>query len=161
METLREKIKAQRGGSGIIEYLIEDETIVDFFRRCFKCGNIFAACCAASLYDFIFPLIPGWSAGQLLTVDLPYFNTFGNFQVTSVSAKSILSEDSGTIWEYSVEASTISYRDKTKTLFFQPKKSRSKWTEVSRLLTASILTTILIFKLILWRLKRSRWTGAR
>ena len=42
--------------------------------------------------------------------------------MTSVSAKSILSEDSGTIWEYSVEASTISYRDKTKTLFFQPKK---------------------------------------
>ena len=69
-------------------------------------------------------LIPGWSAGQLLTVDLPYFNTFGNFQVTSVSAKSILSKDSGTIWEYSVEASTISYRDKTKTLFSSLKKSR-------------------------------------
>lgn len=119
---LREKIKAQRGGSGIIEYLIEDETIVDFSDAALNAETFLQRAAQPAFTISFSTLIPGWSAGQLLTVDLPYFNTFGNFQVTSVSAKSILSKDNGTMWEYSVEASTISYRDKTKTLFFQPKK---------------------------------------
>jgi len=119
---LREKIKAQRGGTGIIEYLIEDETIVDFSDAALNAETFLQRAAQPAFTISFSTLIPGWSAGQLLTVDLPYFNTFGNFQVTSVSAKSILSKDNGTMWEYSVEVSTISYRDKTKTLFFQPKK---------------------------------------
>lgn len=119
---LASRIREQRGGSGIIEYLIEDETIVDFSDAALN-AETFLQRAAQPAFTLSFSTwIPGWSAGQLLTVDLPYFHVFGNFQVTSVSAKSILSKESGTIWEYTVEASTIPYRDKTKTLFFQPKK---------------------------------------
>lgn len=118
---LAAQIRAQRGGSGIIEYLMEDETIMDFSDAALNAETFLQRAAQPAFTISFSTLIPGWSAGQLLTVDLPYFNTFGNFQVTSVSAKSILSEN-GTLWEYAVEASTIPYRDKSKTLFFQPKK---------------------------------------
>lgn len=119
---LVEQIRAQRGGTGIIEYLIEDDTIVDFSDAALNAETFLQRAAQPAFTISFSTLIPGWSAGQLLTVDLPYFNTFGNFQVTSVSAKSVLTANNKTTWEYSIEASTISYRDKTKTLFFQPKK---------------------------------------
>ncbi len=119
---LAAKIRAQRGGSGIIEYLIEDETIVDFSDAALNAETFLQRAAQPAFTISFSTLAAGWSVGQMLTVDLPYFNTFGNFQVTAVSAKSVFHQDAGTVWEYAVEASTIPYRDKTKTLFFQPKK---------------------------------------
>ena len=118
---LTEQIKQQRGGSGIIEYLLEDDTITDFADAT-AAAEAFLRTSAQPAFTISFTTkIPGWSVGQLLTVELPYFNVTGTFQVSSVSASSLTSVDNTTIWEYSVEASTIPYRDPSKTLFYQRK----------------------------------------
>lgn len=115
------RIKAQRGGSGIIEHLIEDATIVDFSDAALNAETFLRRAAQPAFTITFSTLLPGWSAGQELTVDLPYYDVFDTFEVTSVKAKSILSSTGGTVWEYEIEASNIPYRDKTKTLFFTPK----------------------------------------
>ena len=118
---LTEQIKQQRGGSGIIEYLLEDDTITDFADAT-TAAESFLRTSAQPAFTISFTTkIPGWSVGQLLAVELPYFNISGIFQVSSVSASSLTSSNGTTIWEYSVEASTIPYRDPTKALFYQRK----------------------------------------
>lgn len=116
------QIRAQRGGTGIIEYAVKDESITDFSDAALA-AEAFLRQNAQRAHTVSFKTqTPGWEAGQELTVDLPYYGLFGLFQVTSVSASVLLSGESGSLWEYTVEASTAPYRDKSKKLFFTPKR---------------------------------------
>lgn len=116
------QIRSQRGGTGIIEYVIEDDSITDFSDAAMA-AEAFLRQNAQRAYTVSFKTqIPGWETGQALTVDLPYYNLFGLFQVTSVSSTLLLPNDTTSLWEYTVEASTVPYRDKSKALFFTPKK---------------------------------------
>lgn len=116
------QIRAQRGGTGIIEYVIDDKSITDFSDAALT-AEAFLRQNAQRAYTVSFKTqTGGWEVGQELTVDLPYYGLFGLFQVTSVSGSILLSREDSSLWEYTVEASTIPYRDKSKALFFTPKK---------------------------------------
>ena len=116
------QIREQRGGTGIIEYVIEDESITDFSDAALT-AEAFLRQNAQRAYTVSFKTqVPGWKVGQELTVNLPYYGLFGAFQVTGVSSTVLSPRESNSLWEYTVEASTIPYRDKSKALFFQPKR---------------------------------------
>ncbi len=116
------QIREQRGGTGIIEYVIEDDSITDFSDAALA-AEAFLRQNAQRAYTLAFKThVNGWEVGQELTVDLPYYGLFGLFQVTSVSGSILLPRESHSLWEYTVEASTIPYRDKSKALFFTPKR---------------------------------------
>lgn len=116
------QIRAQRGGTGIIEYVLEDDSITDFSDAALA-AEAFLRQNAQRAYTVSFKTqVPGWEVGQELTVDLPYYGLFGLFQVTSVTGSVLLPRESSSLWEYTVEASTIPYRDKSKALFFTPKR---------------------------------------
>lgn len=118
---LTKQIKQQRGGSGIIEYLLEDDTITDFADAAATAESFLRTTAQPAFTISFTTKLAGWAVGQLLTVELPYFNVTGTFQVSSVNVSSLTAFDGTTIWEYSVEASTIPYRDPSKALFYQRK----------------------------------------
>lgn len=116
------QIREQRGGTGIIEYVIEDKSITDFSDAALAAES-FLRQNAQRAYTVSFKTqLSGWEVGQELTVDLPYYGLFGLFQVTGVSGAVLLPRETVSRWEYTVEASTIPYRDKSKALFFTPKR---------------------------------------
>lgn len=117
-----EQIRAQRGGSGIIEYVLEDENITSFSDATLNAETFLQRNAQRATTVSFSSQVSGWEVGQVLTADLPYYKLSGNYQITSVSATLISDLENRTIWEYNVEASTIGYRDKEKTLFFEPKR---------------------------------------
>lgn len=113
------QIREQRGGTGIIEYVIEDKSITDFSDAALAAES-FLRQNAQRAYTVSFKTqLSGWEVGQELTVDLPYYGLFGLFQVTGVSGAVLLPRETVSRWEYTVEASTIPYRDKSKALFLR------------------------------------------
>lgn len=117
-----EQIRSQRGGSGIIEYVLEDENITSFADAALNAETFLQRNTQRATTISFNSQESGWEVGQLLTADLPYYKLSGTYQITSVSASLISDLEHRAIWEYSVEASTIDYRDKEKALFFTPKK---------------------------------------
>lgn len=116
------QIRSQRGGTGIVEYVLSDASITDLSDAALTAEAFLRQNAQRASTVTFKTQVPGWQVGQELTVDLPYYGLFGAFQVTSVSSSLLLSKEGDSLWTYTVEASTIAYRDKSKALFFTPKK---------------------------------------
>lgn len=115
-------IRAQRGGTGIIEYVIEDPEIVTLADASLT-GESFLSQNAQRAITISFEtFVPGWEVGQILTANSPYYELFGNYKVTKVSSSILGEYASGPRWKYSIEASSIDYRDPYKKLFNKPQK---------------------------------------
>lgn len=122
---LKQEIINQRGGTGIIEYLLKDDTITDFTVAA-DTATAFLQENAKRAFTVEFDTsIPGWEVGQLLNCNVPYYNVIGDYQITSVSLAYKSSSD-GNIWQYHIQASTVAYRDSLKLLFNINKKVNFK-----------------------------------
>lgn len=112
-------ISAQRGGTGIIEYTIEDDSIHDFGTAVLTAQN-FLDMHSQSAVEIEFSTFMSFKVGQLLTVDAPYYAVFGNYQITKVVATIILDNADQAVFQYTVTASNINYRDPYKGLWYTP-----------------------------------------
>lgn len=115
-------IRAQRGGTGIIEYVMEDSDIITLADASLA-GEAFLSQNAQRAVTISFEtFLPGWEVGQILTANAEYYDLFGTYKVTRVSSVILGEYDSGPRWKYSVEASSVDYRDPYKKLFNKPQK---------------------------------------
>jgi len=118
------EIVAQRGGFGIIEYTISDASLITF-RGAINAAYSFLKTHGRRSSDVKFKTFTsGFAAGQLITTDeMEYYNILGNYEITSVEASTVRLDDTSIVWQYAISASTVPYRDKTKTIFKTTKKA--------------------------------------
>jgi len=107
---LAAEIAATRGGTGIVEYTLNDNSIASFN----KAASVGAAFLAnntkrAKTVNFTTETA-GFGVGQLLSGDVPYYGISGIYKVNTVTARVISGAEGGT-WRYDIEASTVDYRD--------------------------------------------------
>ena len=115
-------IRSQRGGTGIIEYVMEDPEISTLADAALA-GEAFLSQNSQRAVTISFEtFIPGWAVGQILTANAEYYELFGTYKVTKVSSVILGEYTSGPRWKYSIEASSIDYRDPYKKLFNKPQK---------------------------------------
>lgn len=120
--TLCQEIAEQRGGTGIVEYVLEDETIKTFSDAVIA-GKNFLKSYGQRAIEITFYTFSPCAVGQMLSVDLPYYSVKGNYEITHVVSQFITAtEGSGLIVLYEVTASNIQYRDPYKGLFYTPSK---------------------------------------
>lgn len=116
-EQAAQSIQAQRGGTGIIEYILEDSNLTSLADAALE-GESFLATNSRRASTISFDtFIPGWEVGQSFSANLDYYNLFDVLEITKVSAQVIGEYKSGPRWKYSVEASSVPYRDPYKRLF--------------------------------------------
>lgn len=121
--SLQTQLKDRRGGTGIVEYMLKDDTITDFLSAGIA-GRAFLRENAkpASTVKFL-TQTPGIKVGMVFAAsDIPYYGISGDYRVGAVTATIIAATDDTLIWEYDVTASTVPYRDPTEALYFAPKK---------------------------------------
>lgn len=120
--TLCAEIASQRGGTGVVEYVLEDETIKTFSDAVIA-GQNFLKSYGQRAIEITFYTFSPCAVGQMLSVDLPYYSVKGNYEITQVVSQFITAtEGSGLIVSYEVTASNIQYRDPYKSLFYTPPK---------------------------------------
>lgn len=120
-DALVNEIKMQRGGTGVIEQLIEDNSIKSF-SDAVSAAKAFLEENKKRAFTVDFStFIPGWSVGQTLTIELPYYDVSGTFNIVSLKKVPILQQDGSNIIRYDVSASTVALREKVGTLFYTPK----------------------------------------
>ena len=121
-EQAAQSIQAQRGGTGIIEYILEDPNLTSLADAALE-GESFLATNSRRASTVSFEtFIPGWEVGQSFSANLEYYNLFDVLEVTKVSAQIIGEYSSGSRWKYSVEASSVPYSDPYKRLFNKQQK---------------------------------------
>ncbi len=107
---LAAEIAATRGGTGIVEYTLNDNSIASF-NKAAAVGAAFLANNTKRAKTVSFTTeTAGFGVGQLLTGDVPYYGISGIYKVNSVTARVISGAEGGT-WRYDIEASTVDYRD--------------------------------------------------
>ena len=116
---LTQQIAAQRGGSGIIEYTMEDDSIQDF-GTAVEVAQTFLANHAQPVAEISFSCFYRIPVGKLVTVNLPYYGIFGNYQVTKLVATTVLDRDDQSLLQYDVTLSNEAYRDPYKALWYTP-----------------------------------------
>lgn len=121
---LAQEIADQRGGTGIVEYTIQDSSITTFRAAISIAFNFLKTYGRRASSVKFKTFTSGFAVGQLLrATDVDYYGITGENEITAVDA-TVVRQDSGTlVWLYSVEASTIPYRDKTKSIFKTYKKA--------------------------------------
>lgn len=120
-DDLTSEIKAQRGGTGIIEQVISDSSVVSMDDAISVAKSFLSENKKRAFTVNFSSFIPGWSVGQSLTIDLPYYNVNGSFNVVSLKKIPVLQKDNSTILQYEVSASTVALREKYSKLFYTPK----------------------------------------
>ena len=116
---LANEIAQQRGGTGVIEYTLEDNSIKDFGTAVATAQSFLNNHAQRAVEISFSTFSKGLQVGQVLTINLPYYSIFGNYQITKVSATSIL-EQENVIWQYDVTASNVDYRDPYHDLWYKP-----------------------------------------
>lgn len=107
---LAAEIAATRGGTGIVEYTLNDNSITSF-NKAAAVGAAFLANNTKRAKTVSFTTeTAGFAVGQQLTGDVPYYGISGIYKVNSVTARVISGAEGGT-WRYDIEASTVDYRD--------------------------------------------------
>ena len=116
---LVEEIKSQREGTGLIEYILKDDAIVDF-PSAISAGNNFLKNGSGRAFSIQFKtLLSGFTPGQLLKNSyIPLYGVVGDYKITSVTSSTVSENNI----EYTVSASTSAYNDSLKSLFYNPKK---------------------------------------
>lgn len=121
-EQVAQQIRAQRGGTGIVEYILEDPNLTSLADAALE-GESFLATNSRRASTISFDtFIPGWEVGQSFSANLDYYNLFDVLEITKVSAQVIGEYESGPRWKYSIEASSVPYRDPYKRLFNKQQK---------------------------------------
>jgi hypothetical protein len=107
---LAAEIAATRGGTGIVEYTLNDNSLASF-NKAAAVGAAFLANNTKRAKTVSFTTeTAGFGVGQLLTGDVPYYGISGIYKVNAVTARVISGAEGGT-WRYDIEASTVDYRD--------------------------------------------------
>jgi hypothetical protein len=107
---LAAEIAATRGGTGIVEYTLNDNSITSF-NKAAAAGAAFLANNSKRAKTVSFTTeTAGFSVGQILSGTVPYYGIAGDYIVNSVTAR-IVSGAAGGMWRYDIEASTVNYRD--------------------------------------------------
>ena len=122
-------IAAQRGGTGVVEYLLKDDTIIDFPSASIAGANFLQANGRRAVNVKFKTRIAGFSPGQLISnSNIPYYGVSGDYTVGAVTATIIAADDGSgaVIWEYEVEASSVAYRDPLKSMFYVAPKATFK-----------------------------------
>lgn len=119
---LASEIQDQRGGTGIIEYLLEDKSITDFSDALKSASGFLQSNGKRAKSVKFTTLISGFSPGQVLHCNVPYYGVIGDYIVGSVSAESMILSGEKIIWKYNIEASTVDFRDTNLKLFSRSKK---------------------------------------
>lgn len=115
-----EMIKQKRGGTGIIEYVLEDKTITDYNDATLNAIR-FLESHKNKIQTFKFSTFEhGFEVGQSIPINISYYKLNGIFYISSVSAKFINDAHALNVL-YTVECSSSLYRDIYKVLFYTPK----------------------------------------
>lgn len=120
-DELVKEIAAQRGGSGIIEQVIEDSSIISYDDAVSMAAGYLeeAKRRAASISFSTFS--GNWAVGQTLDVDLPYYNISGGYNIVSVAREPIVKQGDNVVIKTNVTASNVPLRQKSGVLFYSPK----------------------------------------
>ncbi len=116
----QERIKKKRGGTGIIEYLLEDETISNYNDASLNASR-FLDTHKNNIQTIKFSTFEkGFAVGQRITGNVPYYKILGNYYVGAVVVNFILDDTEKLIAQYDIECTSSVYRDNYKTLFYLP-----------------------------------------
>lgn len=120
---LVEQIKAQRGGTGVIECILKDEKITDF-KTASTVGATFLQNGSGRAKTVSFKTqVPGCVVGQIFkNCNIPLYGVIGNYKITAITAEIIDDENI----EYTISASTSAYNDSLKSLFYNAKSVNFK-----------------------------------
>lgn len=118
---LTKEISDSRGGSGIVEYVLEDDTIKTFSAASLAALGFLASYAKKAVSISFSSFIP-CEIGAELSCDLPYYSVTGAYQITQITTEFVLDSDDSVIAKYTVTASNIPYRDPYKALWFTAKK---------------------------------------
>ena len=114
------RIKKKRGGTGIIEYVLEDETICNYNDASLN-ANSFLDRHKNNVQTVKFSTFAkGFSTGQKITGNIPYYKISGDYYIGAVNINFILDSEEGIIAQYDIECTSSVYRDAYKTLFYTP-----------------------------------------
>ena len=116
------EIASARGGTGIVEYTLEDDTITTFSEATIAALDYLASYAKKAVsisFSSFFPL----PIGGELSCNLPYYSVTGAYQITQITTEFILdSNTENVLAKYTITASNIPYRDPYKALWFTPQK---------------------------------------
>lgn len=119
-EGLREDVARQRGGSGIIEQILEDDHITSYEDAVSAAQGYLNEAKKRAVSITFSTFAPGWKVGQTLEASLPYYGVSGAFQVVSASYSPLLQQDGRTRAVCTVEISNVPLRQKSGVLFYKP-----------------------------------------
>lgn len=125
---LSAQIQSQRGGNGIVEYELKDDSISDFQVAMVAGANFLAENARPAVSIKFKTQQAGFRPGQRMSsCNIPYYGIAGDYDVGAVTATIISSgAESEVAWEYEIEASNIQYRDPLKSVFYTATKATFK-----------------------------------
>jgi len=127
LDDLVDEIKAQRGGTGVIETTLTDDSLASFTDAATAGVNFLRDNAKRAMSVKFKTLVPGYKVGQTLRdSSIPYYGISGDYKVGAITASIIRNDAGGLVWEYEIEASNINYRDKLKALIYTQQKSSFK-----------------------------------
>ena len=118
-QSAKNMLIAQRGGSGIIEHLINDSTITDFSTATVAAINFLKQNSKVAKTIKFKTYVSGIRPGMMFSAaSIPYLGISGDYSVGSVVAEIVAGDENTVVWEYEIEASTVPYRDPDKDAVF-------------------------------------------
>lgn len=164
------EIADKRGGSGIVEYNLEDDSITSF-SAAISAATDFLKNFAKRSVTISFSTFSSCAVGQKLTVRLPYYQIDDSYTITQLEMSFVLDRDSGdAIIQYNVTASNIKYRDPYKSLFYsaarvsfslESNESPSDGTYIDNIIKITTITGIYGYSANTWDIIQQRarsWT---
>lgn len=120
-EGLMADIARQRGGSGVIEQILEDDHITSYEDAVSAAQGYLNEAKKRAVSITFSTFATGWRVGQALHASLPYYDVSGAFQVVSVSYNPLLHQGGTTRAVCTVEISNVPLRQKSGVLFYKPR----------------------------------------
>lgn len=114
-------IARNRGGTGLIEYILEDDSILNYNDAVLNATRFLESHNRPIQTVRFSTFTPGFSPGQRLRGDIAYYKVSGDYWVSSVEAEFVVDGQSGLVCVYHVECTSSLYRDYYKVLFYSPK----------------------------------------
>lgn len=114
------RIREKRGGTGVIEYILEDETISNYNDAMLNATR-FLDSHKNNIQTIKFSTFKkGLAVGQRITGNIPYYKISGSYYVGAVVVNFVLDDTQYLIAQYDIECTSSLYRDNYKTLFYFP-----------------------------------------
>lgn len=116
----QEEIKRSRGGTGTVEYTLEDESILSYNDAVLNARRFLDSHKSTIQTIKFSTFTPGFCVGQKLQCDIGYYCISGDYWVSSVETEFVI-DDGQLTCVYHLECSSSLYRDYYKVLFYNPK----------------------------------------